>query len=210
MIFKIYVEGGGDTNKLRSECRKGFSSFFESAGLRNSTKMPSVSACGSRDDAFDAFCTAVTVARKLKKKQKQKYLPVLLVDSEASVADGEKRWEHLKQRDDWDKPNSVNEDQVFLMVECMESWFLADRECLKSYFGQGFNENSLPNETASEKITKAKVFSSLKMATRKSKKGQYGKGSHSFEILAKISAPTVEANSENCELLLERLRGEVK
>lgn len=207
MIFKIYIEGGGETSKLKTECRRGFSSFFEEAGLKQAKKMPAIVACGSRNDAFDAFCTALEVAKKLGKKQQQKYLPVLLVDSEAAVSDLAKRWEHLEQRDGWDKPALAHEDQVFLMVECMESWFLADRDCLKAFFGKDFNESSLPGESAIEKISKTKVFSSLKMATRNSKKGEYGKGRHSFDILSRISPALVEENSQHCKLLLNRLRG---
>ena len=30
------------------------------------------------------------------------------------------------------------------MVQCMENWFLADRETLRAYFGQGYKETALP------------------------------------------------------------------
>lgn len=29
---KLFVEGGGDKSKLRSECRRGFKNFLEKAG----------------------------------------------------------------------------------------------------------------------------------------------------------------------------------
>ena len=27
------------------------------------------------------------------------------------------------------------------MVQCMEAWFLADKDCLAAFFGLGFNRN---------------------------------------------------------------------
>lgn len=53
--MKLYVEGGGDTNLLRTACRQGFSEFLKKAGLAG--RMPRVVACGGRQDAYDAFCT---------------------------------------------------------------------------------------------------------------------------------------------------------
>ena len=58
-------------------------------------------------------------------------LPLLLVDSEGPVAAGQTSWQHLKARDNWDKPRPVSDDQAFLMVEVMETWFIADRH----YYG---------------------------------------------------------------------------
>ena len=46
---KIYVEGGGDQAKLKRECRRAFSKFFEKAGFKG--KMPRVVASGSRGSA---------------------------------------------------------------------------------------------------------------------------------------------------------------
>jgi len=206
VIFKIYVEGGGETNKLKTECRRGFSSFFQKAKLGHK-KMPSVVACGSRNNAYDDFCTAVSLSKKLLEKKKQKYVPLLLIDSEAALEDAHTNWQHLKLRDGWDKPSGVEENQVFLMVECMESWFLADHEALKTYFGHGFKPNSLPNQTNIESISKTSIFTSLKTATAKTKtKGKYGKGQHSFKILSMISPALVCEKSPHAKKLVERLR----
>jgi hypothetical protein len=76
MSVKIYVEGGGDQRKLKRECRRAFSKFFEKAEFKG--KMPRVVACGSRNDSYADFCTAV-------KTSSTSELPLLLVDSEAPV-----------------------------------------------------------------------------------------------------------------------------
>jgi len=195
---RIYVEGGGSGKKLKTECRKGFQSFFEKAGLSGS--LPKITACGSRDNAYKDFCTAL-------KNHKKDTLPLLLIDSEAPFSETDNPWTHLKNRDSWRQPAGARDEHVNMLVECMESWFLADRNCLKTYFGQGFSENALPGNTQIETITKATVFSSLKLATRKANpKGEYGKGKHSFEILAEIDPNKVCKVVPNAKRLIDYLK----
>ncbi len=77
------------------------------------------------------------------------------------------------------------------MVVCMESWFLADKDVLSSFFGQGFNSSALPQNANIEAVSKNDVFAGLQKASSKCKtKAPYGKGEHSFKILRLIS-PTV-------------------
>jgi hypothetical protein len=102
--IKIYIEGGGDQAKLKRACRRAFSKFFERAGFAG--RMPGVVACGSRNKAFNDFCTAVATAN-------DGVLPLLLVDSEGPVdslyqqAGNFKPWDHLKRRDDWFRPAAM-------------------------------------------------------------------------------------------------------
>ena len=195
MKVKIYVEGGGDRRAVQKPCREGFSRFFERAGLAG--RMPGMVACGSRENAYDRFCTAV-------KNPQANVFPLLLVDSEAPVS--EKPWNHLKNRDKWDRPSDAADDQAHLMVQCMESWFLADREHLANFFGQGFTEKSLPGNENVEEIPKKTLLSSLKMATRRTKtKGEYGKRQHSFIILGGLDPAKVKAASKHAADLLKTL-----
>ena len=194
MKVKVYVEGGGDSQALRTRCRRGFAQFFERAGLKN--RMPRIIACGSRNDAFDTFRTAVSVAAADE-------FCLLLVDSESAVDTAP--WEHLEDRDGWDRPDDAEDNQAHLMVQCMESWFLADRDCLAKFFGQGFTSRAWPNHSNVEEIPKSRVFESLKRATRKSRKGEYGKAKHSFEILGVISPLLVRGASLHAHRLLRTL-----
>lgn len=191
-MVKLYVEGGGDAASLRSACREGFSSFIEKAGLKG--HMPRIVACGSRGDAYDSFCTALENGEPA----------LLLVDSEAPVAPASQPgdanikdaretwlpWQHLLQRqgDEWKKPSGAENLQCHLMTQCMESWLLADRDVLKTFFGQGFNENQLPAAANSlEAVAKVQIYQSLANATRDCRtKAPYGKGEHSFKLLALI------------------------
>ena len=70
------------------------------------------------------------------------------------------------------------------MVQCMESWFLADVSTLESFFGAGFRAASLAKRDDIENVIKQDVLSSLESASRSSRKGTYHKGRHSFDILA--------------------------
>lgn len=83
------------------------------------------------------------------------------------------------------------------MVQCMEAWFLADRTTLQDFFGQGFNTNALPPEgNQIEAIAKEQIYQVLSAATRNCKtKAKYGKGEHSFKLLALISPDRVTAVS---------------
>ena len=202
MRIKIFVEGGGDRNLLRRECRKGFSNFFSKAGMKG--RMPSVVASGSRREAFDDFRAAVH------RPGKYDFI-VLLVDSEDPVAAETGPWQHLKKRDNWDQPSETTDDQVHLMVQCMEAWFLADKKRLMEYYGKDFKQNALPARQDIEKIPKDDVLNGLKNATRSGvSKGEYEKGQHSFDILAQIDPNKVIVASPHAKRLVDTLNEKAK
>ncbi len=189
---KLYVEGGGESNALRTACRQGFRQFLEKAGLAG--RMPRIVACGSRNDAYDSFCTAL--------RQNREELPLLLVDSEALVAPGSSVWDHLRQRDNWQRPANARGEQTHLMAQCMETWLDADPETLAHYFGQGFNRNNLPRRDNLETVSKPDVFQALERATRRVNAGTYNKGRHSFELLARINPTPVRERCSYAERFL--------
>lgn len=196
MSVKIYVEGGAPGG-LDRECRRGFSEFLKSAGLRD--KMPRIIACGDRGKAYDKFCTAQRNA------QANEFI-VLLVDSEKDVEKGVGPWVFLKRHVGWNKPAGTSDDNAHLMVQCMEAWFLADRDTLTQFFGDGFNANPLPNRSDVENIAKPDLYDALKRATRTSRKGEYGKGPHSFDLLAQLDPQKVITASPYAKRLVDTLR----
>lgn len=189
-MVKLYVEGGGDSNQLKADCREGFRTFISKSRLK---KRPRIVACGSRENAYESYCTAVRNGDEA----------MLLVDSEAVIAAEFQQgkpdetwnpWGHLRQRagDGWEKPDGVSDADCHLMVQCMEAWLIADRRVLSQFFGQYFNEKALPAEVRDiEKVPKMQLYDSLKNATRACKNGPYGKGPHSFKILKEISPDRV-------------------
>jgi hypothetical protein len=103
---------------------------------------------------------------------------------------------HLLQRDDW---KNLPDEQVHLMVQCMESWFLADKSALKRYYGQGFKAHNLPGNLKIEEVLKQDVADGLKSATRDTIKGEYHKTKHGFEILELINPEAVRKASAYAE-----------
>lgn len=194
---EIYVEGGGQSKSLRSICREGFREFFKKAGLEN--HMPRIKACGSRNNALDDFREALRQAR-------DDIIPILLVDSESTVQRNNRPWQHLRSRDGWERPDGVTDSQAQMMVQCMESWFLADVSALEAFFGQGFRSAAIPHRDEIERIPKDDVFEQLEFASRESRKRAYSKGRHSFDILAQIDPEKVIQRSKSAKRLIDTLK----
>lgn len=195
MSVQLYVEGGGDSKDLRIRCRRGFRKFVEKAGLQG--RMPGISACGGRQRAYDSFVTALGDGTKT---------PVLLVDAERPVKDAS-AWEHLRNgMDRWARPARATEEHCHLMAQVMESWFLADRRTLKTFYGPKFHEKPLPSNPRIEQIAKADVLNGLALATRNTSKGAYNKGPTSFAILAEVDPSKVERSAPHAKRFLDTLR----
>lgn len=197
MSVKVYVEGGGDNKATQTRCRQGFSEFFSKAGFTR--RMPGIIAGGGRQQAFDLFSTA------LENTDSREFV-FLLVDAEDPVAEGSGVWNHLENRDGWNCPQGADEENTHLMVQCMESWFLADKDSLADFFGNEFKLNALPANARIEQISKQDVLKGLKRASRAcEKKGEYGKGQHSFRILALLDPNKVINASPHAERLIHAM-----
>jgi hypothetical protein len=197
-MVKLFVEGGGDSDALKTECRRAFARLLERAGLKN--RMPRIVACGGRRSAFDQFCTALGGGDSAD-------VAILLVDSEAPVAQGSP-WEHVARRsgDRWTRPKDVSDDGLHFMVQCMEAWLLADRPALRAFYGQGFNESALPAATRIEEVGKNDLGRKLEQATRNTKtKGPYDKGKHSFKLLATLDPKLIREASPWAERFFSAL-----
>ena len=191
----LYIEGGGESKDLRARFRQGWSKFFGSAGVGGRTK---IVRGGGRRQTFDLFATAVSGCTR-------GTVPFLLVDSEDPVAPEHSVWQHLHARDGWTRPAGAGDDRAFLMVQVMETWFLADREALRNYFGAGFGESALKIWPNLEDMPKSTVLKALRCATA-SCCPRYTKGKVSFELLAQIDPARVEAACPHARALLNVLR----
>lgn len=190
-------------NDLPTDMRKAFQTFFIKAGLAG--RLPAVVVGGSRGEARQKFASRL--------KQGEDVL--LLVDSEGPVdarhEQGDPKdwlpWEHLKKRDDWQKPKNAKNLHCHLMVESMENWFLADQEAVERYFGKGYKPEKLPSvEKNLEKQDRHSVNNCLKYASNETVKGEYDKGRHSFEILAGIDPNQVIARSQWAARFIRHLK----
>lgn len=187
----LYIEGGGEGRDLGARFREGWNAFFKSAGLASKTK---IVRGGGRGETFDRFVTAI-------ENNRPNVVPILLVDSEDPVAAGHTVWQHLSGRDGWPRPSNAG-DQAFLMVQAMETWFLADRDALRKYFGARFKPNALKKWPGLEAVPKQTALDALERATTK----HYAKGKVSFGLLAHIDPALVATACPHAEALLNRLR----
>lgn len=150
------------------------------------------------------FCGGRGNARKKFESELKANVPdqtcVLLVDSEAPFTcharstDAESRKYHLSQRtgDEW-RLTDVDPNVIHLMIECMETWILADPEALALFYGQGFPLESLPKRENLEHLSKQQVAEHLDQAIDRTKKAQenpkkrgYKKVDHGSKLLAAI------------------------
>lgn len=192
---KLYIEGGGEDKFLRISFREGWKEFFEKAGVGNKTD---IVRGGGREQTYKLFSAAVS-------NFVPGTIPFLLVDSEGPVTPGLSTWRHLNDCDRWRRPKGAGDDQAFLMVQVMETWFLADRMALRKYFGNKLNDKALKAWPNLEEVSKQRIFKALKTATSLCSK-RYSKGEISFELLSKIDPARVEAACPHAKALLERLR----
>lgn len=160
--------------------------------------MPRVVRGRGRSQTLDLFATAVTHPRPGE-------LPLLLVDSEEPVAAGHTVWQHLKAQANMNRPQGAGDDQAFLMVQVMETWFLADRDSLREYFGAALRAQHLRQWPALEDVSKPTVFTALDQATAGCTR-RYAKGRVSYDLLERLNPALVETACPHAKSLLDRLR----
>ncbi|MBO1058746.1 MAG: DUF4276 family protein [Dolichospermum sp. JUN01] len=194
---RLYIEGGGDSQKTKSLIRQGFSQFFKKLVNKAKTEKIkwNITICGTRNHAFRDFENAL--------KSHPDAFNVLLVDAEAPVTKNSP-WEHLKFRDNWDKPAGVDDDNCHLMGQTMEAWFIADIETLRKFYGQGFKVSGIPKNANIESIAKDNLEPTLKTATANTTKGEYHKIKHAYKLLELLDVDKVSQASPYCDSFARR------
>jgi len=191
---RIYFEGD-------KKLRRGFNGFFNCVFERARSGRIRISFIAGGATPVKDFCTALGKHPDASN--------CLLIDSEKPFADT--CFDRLIERDDWNPPgkSSQYKEDVLWMVQIMESWFLADKDTLESYYGNNFNRNTLPQNSRIEDIPKGDVLDGLKETTRETQKRKYHKTNHAPDILAKIDPSKVKEASPNCvrifDVLLQKI-----
>lgn len=181
---RIYIEGGGDAKDLHARCRQAFASLLRKMGFEG--RMPRLVACGGRGQTYKDFCTAMSDRR-------DEAWVAMWVDSEEPMQDNEAAWEHLSSVDRWIRPTGAAEDDVLLMVTCMETWIVADRQSLSKRYGADLRESALPPLDGLESRSRQEVQDALERATT-GHQHAYRKGRRAFTLLAEINPDTVQAH----------------
>jgi hypothetical protein len=197
----IYLEGGGNSKELHTRCREGFRKLLEKCGYKGS--MPRLVACGGRGSVFEDF-------RSAHGNGAPEDVIAMMIDSEDPLTDPEATWDHLKNRDGWEKPLGAADDQVLFMTTCMETWIITDRDILISHYGSQLQVSALPPLADMEERDRHDIQDALVHATRTCKNA-YQKGKRSFGILAKLKPdalkPHLPSFRRNLEILDEKLKG---
>jgi hypothetical protein len=188
--IRIYIEGD-------ARLRTGFGIFLHDLnGMARQRRIRwHVVTCDSRNSTFDDYQTALETHPDA--------FNVLLVDSEGPVVTGG-AWAHLRQRDGWQKPD-VDDKHCHLMVQSMETWFLADSEGLRNYYGQRFNEKVLPKNPNIEQVDRHALAAALKKATKFTSKGEYHKVKHASGLLGRLRASEVRKKAWHCNRFFETI-----
>lgn len=168
----IYLEGAASRLDQRL-CRQAFSKLLVQCGFEK--RMPRLTACGSRNSAFDDFKTAFAASAP------GDYI-AMLIDSEEPVLDLEKPWSHLG----WTKPSGADDEHVLFMTTCMETWIVADRATLRRHYKKNLQETALPPLHNLEARSRHDIQDKLTHATRECPNA-YRKGRRSFEILEQLN-----------------------
>ncbi len=191
--IRLYIEGGSSNKaQTKASLRQGFSVFFRSiiAQARAKKLKWTIIVSGSTTETIKGFLNAV------------RYYPnaqsFVLIDADGPVNKEPSFFMADKVRGYY--PHQYRQTS-HLMVQVMESWFLADSESLIRYYGQNFNRGSLPGASDIERVSKSDVFTALRKATSKTQKGSYHKIQHASELLKIINPEIVSRKATHCRSL---------
>ena len=106
-------------------------------------------------------------------------------------------------------PTVLRSDE-FYMAQLMESWFLADRRALATYYGRCFRPGALPGDEQNiEIIPKADVEEGLKRATENCNRKYDKRGAKSTrqanDLLTRINPQRVRGAAVNCERFFDAI-----
>lgn len=197
----LYVEGGGDSADQKAQLRTGFDGLFKSAKELARTHSVSfrIVCAGDRNSAHGAYLNA----------KKNTGFALLLVDSEDEFPSdakptGKERIAFLKKRDRWSF-SKEDAEQVHLMVQCMETWIVADAKALADFYGAKFDGSQLPKKMNLEDEPKADIQNKLRLATRNSSKGEYRKLAHASKLLAQLNADSLASKCSLFEIVMKAI-----
>lgn len=206
MDIKLYVEGGGKGSHKRAtiKLQQGFDSFFRE--LKDAARAKKISfkiiPAGNTQSTYDDFMLSVENAPQ--------NLNLLLVDSDGAVDENQTARDFLQKKYKKWRLNHVKDEQCHLMVQIMESWFLADVDALTTFYGGEFKEGAIPKNKNVETIAKEAVEKCLTAATAKTQKAEYHKIEHGAKLLEIVDSNKVRAAAPHCESLFTVIAGKLK
>ena len=96
------------------------------------------------------------------------------------------------------------------MVQCMETWIVADAKALADFYGNKFDESQLPKRKNLEDELKVDVQRKLRLATRNSSKGEYRKLAHASKLLSRLNADSIASKCSQFETVMKALKNQIQ
>lgn len=206
MEIKLYVEGGGKGSHKRAtiKLQQGLDAFFRR--LKDAAREKRIGfkiiPAGNTQNTYDDFILSVKISPQS--------FNLLLVDSDEAVAANQTARAFLQNKyRKWDL-QIVTDEQCHLMVQIMESWFIADVAALKNYYGREFKDSAIPKNKNVETIAKKTIEKSLETATAKTQKAEYHKIEHGAKLLELVNPQKVRKAAPHCERLFATIADKIK
>ncbi len=144
--------------------RRGWQIFFSKAGVDGQTLEIAVG--GGQEETFMRFSKQLARYREQEGTEPK---PLLLVDSEEPVLAGHAVWQHLQTRchNKFQPPTDADDESAYMMVQAMETWFIADQSTLQDFFGSSFDQSTFQNLPPLESIPKGDALNMMLQATHR-------------------------------------------
>lgn len=200
MEVHIYFEGAKSRHVQGRDgnLKEGFRKFFDNL-LGDSHFVTKLIPCTDTWTTVKLFCAGV----KRDSIKNHGVFQILLIDSD--VLGDNDPFKSVKSHDNWALSKKFKNDHIHFMKECMEAWFLADKQALTRYYGDKFNMKALPSTIDIELISKSEIMSGLYTATQKTSKGEYHKTKHAPGILKMLSPKSLTDKAAQCKRLFKTL-----
>ena len=159
---------------------------------------------GSREKAVKDFLRSC--------RQSPSNLNVLLVDSEGPVQSRTSWIRALRGQSFWDGGVACSDEQVNLMVQSMEAWFIADPQAIARHFSQGYNGNSLPSPQNAERTAPADMLAAISRGIPRDRRGRrrrYDKVTDGAHLLELIDVATIGRHCRHFKRLMDFLDKEI-
>ena len=194
MVAEVAIHFEGHSN-----LRRGFHKLFEPHvnHARQQRIRFKLIAGGSRTEAVKDFLRSC--------KSQQSNLNVLLIDSEGPILDTASAIRSLRSQSFWDGSVACDDEQVNLMVQAMEAWFIADPQALINHFGRGFNIKALPTPQNAESVSPSDLTIAIRKGLRNSGRRRYDKVTDGLKLLQLVDHAKVGQYCQHFQRLMDYL-----
>lgn len=186
MEVKVILFIEGESNSPNGDLRQGFSKLL---GQKLKGKLPRIILGDGKSKAIDKF----------KNNQLKGDLFLLLIDLDKPEKD--------KDSDLLENQLVSQKDNVFYMIQEMESWFLSQPEILDEFYGIDKQRKKISEKMPEKKASDfANPDEKLIELTKNTRKGEYHKIKHGVELLKLLDATQLEKDFPDFKNLIAKMK----